>query len=645
MQLKLTVVMRRLKILKGRNVKPVGKATNPSKTLKRLFSMVFKGKGFLLALVVIFALISTFSSVYIATILQELIDDYITPLIGNPNPEYTSLLLAMLKWGAIMALGAIATYLTGRIMVVISQNSLNKIRTSMFKKLETLPLKYFDQHPHGEVMSRFTNDTDTINQLVSQSLVSIFTSTLTVLAVFVAMLLNSWILTLVVVFSMAMMLFFVAFIGKKSRKNFVKQQKDLAKVNGYIEEMIYGSKVVKVFTHEEKNKEEFDVINDELKESMRRAHSYSNVMGPVMNNIGNIQYVLLVLVGAGIAIGGKVGYTIGALAAFLQLSRSFTNPLSQLAQQVSSVFMALAGAERVFDLIDETAEVDEGYVTLVNVKDLKNGECEECDEHTGQWAWKHPHIDGSKTTYTPVKGDIVLENVDFGYNDDKLVLKNISLYAKPGEKIAFVGSTGAGKTTITNLINRFYDIQDGKIRFDGINIKKIKKDDLRRSLGTVLQDTHLFTGTIKENIKFGKLDATDEEVIKAAKLANAHDFIMMMDKGYDTNLTNDGEELSQGQRQLLSIARAAVMNPPVLVLDEATSSIDTHTESLVQEGMDKLMDGRTTLVIAHRLSTVKNSKAIMVLENGEIIERGNHEDLIKQEGMYYKLYTGAFELT
>lgn len=627
------------------NMKGNAKAGNPSKTLKRLFSMVFKGKGLMLTLVVIFALISTFSSVYIATILQELIDDYITPLINNPNPEYISLLLAMLKWGSIMAIGAICTYLTGRIMVTISQNSLNRIRTNMFSKLEKLPLKYFDQHPHGEIMSRFTNDTDTINQLVSQSLVSIFTSTLTVVSVFIAMLLNSWILTLVVVLSMSLMLFFVTFIGKKSRKNFVKQQKDLAKVNGYIEEMIYGSKVVKVFTHEEKSKEEFDEINDELKDSMKRAHSYANVMGPVMNNIGNIQYVLLVLVGAGIAIGGKVGYTIGALAAFLQLSRSFTNPLSQLAQQVSSVFMALAGAERVFDLIDEVEEIDEGYVTLVNIEDTNSEDCIECSKTTGKWAWKHPHTDGSKTTYTPLKGDIVLEDVDFGYNDEKLVLKDISLYAKPGEKIAFVGSTGAGKTTITNLINRFYEIKDGKIRFDGINIQKIKKDDLRRSLGTVLQDTHLFTGTIKENIKFGKLDATDEEVINAAKLANAHDFIMMMDKGYDTMLTNDGEELSQGQRQLISIARSAVSNPPVLVLDEATSSIDTHTESLVQEGMDKLMEGRTTLVIAHRLSTVRNSKAIMVLENGEIIERGNHEDLMKEHGMYYKLYTGAFELS
>lgn len=630
---------------RGKQPKVGAKAKSPAKTLKRLFSLVFKGKGLQLSLVVICALISTFSSVYIATILQELIDVYITPLIGNPNPEYTSLLFAIAKWASIMAVGAIATYLTGRIMVTISQNSLHKIRTDMFKRLETLPISYFDQHPHGEIMSRFTNDTDTINQLVSQSLVSVFTSSLTVVSVFIAMLLNSWILTLVVVVSMFLILFFVGFIGKKSRKNFVKQQTDLAKVNGYIEEMIHGSKVVKVFTHEEKSKEEFNVINEELRGSMNKAHGYANVMGPVMNNMGHIQYVLLVVAGAGIAIGGKVGYTIGALAAFLQLSRSFSNPLSQLAQQVSSLFMALAGAERVFDLIDETSEIDEGYVTLVNVKDTKSEECTECDEHTGVWAWKHPHTDGTKTTYTPVKGDIVMEDVDFGYVPDKLVLKNISLYARPGEKIAFVGSTGAGKTTITNLINRFYDIQDGKIRFDGININKIKKDDLRRALGTVLQDTHLFTGTIKENIKYGKLDASDEEIIEAAKLANAHEFIMMMEKGYDTELTNDGEGLSQGQRQLLAIARAAVNNPPVLVLDEATSSIDTHTEALVQEGMDKLMKGRTTLVIAHRLSTVRNSEAIMVLEKGEIIERGTHDDLIKEQGMYYKLYTGAFELT
>lgn len=623
---------------------PPQKAKDPKKTFKRLFNEVFGQKKLKLALVILCIVISAISTVYISTLLKSLIDDFITPIIKSGNLDFSPLLRAMCLWALIMVVGVVASYLQGRIMVTIAQDALLEIRNKMFSKLEKLPISYFDTHQHGQIMSRFTNDADTLQQMISQSIVSVLSSGLTIIFVFVALLLNSWILTIVIVLTIFGIMKVTKVIGSKSSKNFASQQKNLAKVNGYIEEMMSGSKVVKVFNHEEKSKEEFDKINEELCFTMTKANTYSNVMGPVVNNIGNLQYVILVFVGSLITILTGGSYSVGSLAAFLQLSKSFTNPLGQVAQQVNFFLQALAGAERIFELLDEEEEQDNGYVTLVNAK-IVDGKVTECKDRTGLWAWKHPHTDGSGITYTPLKGDIVMSEVDFSYVEGKSVLKDVSLYAHPGEKIAFVGATGAGKTTITNLLNRFYDIQDGKIRFDGININKIKKSDLRHSLGVILQDTHLFTGTIRDNIRFGKLDATDEEIVKAAKLANAHDFIMMMKDGYDTMLSNDGEGLSQGQRQLIAIARAAVADPPVLVMDEATSSIDTHTESLVQEGMDRLMEGRTVFVIAHRLSTVRNSNCIMVLDHGSIIERGTHDSLIEEKGVYYRLYTGAFELS
>ena len=623
---------------------PPQKAKDPKKTFKRLFKVVFGQKKLKLALVIVCIIISAISTVYISTLLKSLIDDFITPIINSGNFDFSPLLRAMCFWAIIMVVGVIASYLQGRIMVTIAQDALLEIRNKMFKKLEKLPISYFDTHQHGQIMSRFTNDADTLQQMISQSIVSVLSSGLTIIFVFVALLLNSWILTIVIVLTIFGLMKVTKVIGSKSSKNFASQQKNLAVVNGFVEEMMSGSKVVKVFNHEEKCKKEFDNINEELCLTMTKANTYSNVMGPVVNNIGNLQYVILVFVGSLITILTGGSYSVGSLAAFLQLSKSFTNPLGQVAQQVNFFLQALAGAERIFELLDEEEEQDNGYVTLVNAK-IVNGKLTECKDRTGLWAWKHPHTDGSGITYTPLKGDIVMSEVDFSYVEGKPVLKDVSLYAHPGEKIAFVGATGAGKTTITNLLNRFYDIQDGKIRFDGININKIKKSDLRHSLGVILQDTHLFTGTIRDNIRFGKLDATDEEIVKAAKLANAHDFIMMMKDGYDTMLSNDGEGLSQGQRQLIAIARAAVADPPVLVMDEATSSIDTHTESLVQEGMDRLMEGRTVFVIAHRLSTVRNSNCIMVLDHGSIIERGTHDSLIEEKGVYYRLYTGAFELS
>ena len=623
---------------------PPQKAKNPKKTFRRLFKEVFDGKKAQFALVLFCIVVSAVCTVYVSTLLQSLIDDFLTPMLASGHFDSALLLRTMAGWAVVMAAGVAASYVQARIMVTIAQDALLSIRNKMFTKLEKLPISYFDRNQHGQIMSRFTNDADTLQQMISQSLVSVISSGLTLIFVFAAMLMNNWIMTVIIVLTMFVLLQVTKIIGSKSSKNFEAQQKNLAKVNGYIEEMMTGSKVVKVFNHEGKSKAEFDALNGELCQTMTRANTYSNVMGPIVNNIGNLQYVILVFCGSLLSIMTGGAYSVGQLAAFLQLSKSFSNPMGQIAQQVNFFLMALAGAERIFELLDESEEVDNGYVTLVNAKEV-DGVLTECSERTGLWAWKHPHTDGSGITYTPLKGDIVMDSVDFSYVEGKQVLTDVSLYAHPGEKIAFVGATGAGKTTITNLLNRFYDIQDGKIRFDGININKIKKSDLRHSLGIILQDTHLFTGTIRDNIRFGKLDATEDEIIKAAKLAGAHDFIMMMKDGYDTMVENDGEGLSQGQRQLLAIARAAVADPPVLVMDEATSSIDTHTESLVQAGMDRLMECRTVFVIAHRLSTVRNSNAIMVLDHGKIIERGTHEQLLEEKGVYYRLYTGAFELS
>ena len=623
---------------------PPQKAKDPKKTFRRLFKEVFDGKKAQFALVLFCIVVSAVCTVYVSTLLQSLIDDFLTPMLASGHFDSALLLRTMAGWAVVMAAGVAASYVQARIMVTIAQDALLSIRNKMFTKLEKLPISYFDRNQHGQIMSRFTNDADTLQQMISQSLVSVISSGLTLIFVFAAMLMNNWIMTVIIVLTMFVLLQVTKIIGSKSSKNFEAQQKNLAKVNGYIEEMMTGSKVVKVFNHEGKSKAEFDALNGELCQTMTRANTYSNVMGPIVNNIGNLQYVILVFCGSLLSILTGGAYSVGQLAAFLQLSKSFSNPKGQIAQQVNFFLMALAGAERIFELLDESEEVDNGYVTLVNAKEV-DGVLTECSERTGLWAWKHPHTDGSGITYTPLKGDIVMDSVDFSYVEGKQVLTDASLYAHPGEKIAFVGATGAGKTTITNLLNRFYDIQDGKIRFDGININKIKKSDLRHSLGIILQDTHLFTGTIRDNIRFGKLDATEDEIIKAAKLAGAHDFIMMMKDGYDTMVENDGEGLSQGQRQLLAIARAAVADPPVLVMDEATSSIDTHTESLVQAGMDRLMEGRTVFVIAHRLSTVRNSNAIMVLDHGKIIERGTHEQLLEEKGVYYRLYTGAFELS
>lgn len=621
------------------------KAKNPKKTFKRLFKFIFDGKYHILFFVILSVIISSLVTVFVANMLSLLIDDYIVPMAREKSSDYRPLLKALILWAAIMLVGIIAVYAQARLMVGVSQDALKRLRNEMFRKMEKLPISYFDKHQHGQTMSLFTNDVDTIQQMVSQSLVQVISSTLTLVFVFIAMIRNNLIMTAIVILCVCVLLKLTKVIGDKSSKNFALQQKNLAKVNGYIEEIVSGSKVVKVFTHEETAKAEFEVLNEDLRKTMSTASCFANVMGPVSNNIGNLQYVILVFAGSVLCFITGGAYTVGSIAAFLQLSKSFTNPIGMLSQQVHFFLQALAGAERIFALLDEDDEVDDGYVRLVNMERGEDGKLTECDKHTSIWAWKHPHHDGSETTYTPLRGDIVLDGVDFGYDPDKLVLHDISLYAKPGQKIAFVGSTGAGKTTITNLLNRFYDIQDGKIRFDGININKILKKDLRSAVGVILQDTHLFTGTIKENIRFGKLDATDEEIVEAAKLAGAHDFIMTMINGYDTMLESDGEGLSQGQRQLLSIARAAVQDPPVLVMDEATSSIDTHTEQIVQSGMDRLMAGRTVFVIAHRLSTVRNSNAIMVLENGRIIERGNHEDLIALGGKYYALYTGMSELS
>lgn len=626
------------------------KPKNAFGAFKRILSYMAEYKALLL-LVVVFIICSSLANVIGTSFLQKIIDNYLTPLIKDSgNAElYRGFMAVLGQMMLVYVIGALCTFGYSRIMLNISTKTLFKIRTDLFTHMETLPIKYFDTHTHGELMSRYTNDIDTIREMLSNAVSSFISSAVTIIGVFVMMVYYSWQLTLVSIGMLFVILFLTGKIGGKSGKYFKEQQKEIGAVNGYIEEMIDGQKVVKVFVHEKQAKEEFEQLNDRLCEASTNANTFANILGPVNNNLGHVQYALTAVVGGILAIKGVHSFSgpimVGTVVAFLQYTRNFSMPISQVSQLFNSVLSALAGAERIFNMIDEPSEVDDGYVTLVNAKEAPDGTLTECSERTGVWAWKHPHKADGTITYTKVQGRVEFDDVTFGYEENKTVLNGISLYAKPGQKIAFVGSTGAGKTTITNLINRFYDVPDGKIRYDGININKIKKDDLRRSLSMVLQDTHLFTGTVMDNIRYGKLDATDEEVIKVAKLANADSFIRHLPEGYDTMLYSDGANLSQGQRQLLAIARAAVADPPVLILDEATSSIDTRTEALIEKGMDSLMEGRTVFVIAHRLSTVRNSDAIMVLEHGNIIERGNHDALIADHGKYYQLYTGMFELS
>ena len=618
---------------------------NPGKTLMRLLAYIWKYYRIHCVLVAVGIAVSSLAGVAGNLFIKNLIDDYILPFLSESNPSFAPLVRALIVMAGIYYIGTFATFLYARLMVNVTQGTLKRIRDDMFTHMERLPIKYFDTHAHGDIMSCYTNDTDTLRQMISQSIPQMLSSVITIVSTFISMLVLSIPLTMLIVVMIAVMIKVVRDLGSKSGKYFVRQQKDLGVLNGYIEEMMEGQKVVKVFCHEEETKKKFYELNDGLFDSAKNANIYANILMPVMSNLGNINYVITLAVGSVVAINGIGGLTLGALASFLQLTRSFNMPITQVSQQFNSIIMALAGAERVFELLDEPVEEDHGYVTLVNAVEEPDGTLKESPVRTGIWAWKHPHQADGTVTYEKLQGDVVFNGVDFGYTDEKIVLHDIKMYAKPGQKVAFVGATGAGKTTITNLINRFYDIQDGKIRYDGININKIKKPDLRRSLGMVLQDTHLFTGTVADNIRYGKLDATDEEVIAAAKLANAHYFITKLPHGYDTVLSGDGSELSQGERQLLAIARAAIADPPVLILDEATSSIDTRTETIVQSGMDKLMKGRTVFVIAHRLSTIKNSDVIMVLDQGRIIERGDHESLLAEKGRYYQLYTGAFELS
>ena len=624
----------------GRGPKgPRPKVENPGRLFMRLLAYIMKNYAVHCILVVICIFITVLASVQGTWFMQTLIDSYILPLIGQADPDFSGLLHAIMRVAVFYLIGAIASYIYTRIMVNVSQGTLKNLRDDMFTHMEELPIRYFDTHYHGDIMSTYTNDIDTLRQMISQSMPQFLNSIITIVSVFVSMLLLNVPLTIVTLLMIGVTLFATKKIGALSAKYFIAQQKDIATVNGYIEEMMNGQKVVKVFTHEEESIENFNRLNDQLFHSADNANKFGNILMPVNAQIGNISYVLCALVGGVLALNGIGGFTLGKLASFLTYNKSFSQPVNQLSMQLNNIVMALAGSERIFKLLDEEPEVDDGYVTLVRAR-KENGQIVESKERTGMWAWKHTHQADGSVDYIELKGDVVFDDVDFGYNPDKIVLHNVDLYATPGQKIAFVGSTGAGKTTITNLINRFYDIQDGKIRYDGININKIKKDDLRHSLGIVLQDTHLFTATVMENIRYGKLDATDEEVIAAAKLANADTFIHQLPDGYNTLLTGDGANLSQGQRQLLAIARAAIADPPVLILDEATSSIDTRTEKIVQDGMDKLMAGRTTFVIAHRLSTVKNSDCIIVLEQGRVIERGNHDKLMEEKGKYYQLYTG-----
>ena len=628
----------------GRGAKPMKMDKAARDTLGRLFGIIFQNYKFHFAVVIVCIFISALASVRGTMFLKTLIDTYIAPFIGMKNPDMSGLKQALLGMAGIYALGIVSTYTYNMIMMYVTQGTLKKIRDDMFRHMQYLPVKFFDTHTHGELMSRYTNDVDTLRQMTSQTIPQLVNSTVTIVSVTLSMLALSWQMTLLSFIMVALMIKISGKVGAMSGMYFAKQQANVGQLNGYIEEMMDGQKVVKVFTYEDRAKADFDRFNEELRDSMTKANSYANIMGPISANMGHLNFTVIAILGGFLAIGGIGGVTIGTIASFLQLVRSFNMPIQQVTQQFNTVVMAMAGAGRIFEIMDEKQEVDEGNITLVRAKENADGTIEEIDYDNNSWAWKIPYAEGEGFHYIPLMGSVIFDDVDFGYTDEKMVLHNVSLFARPGQKIAFVGSTGAGKTTITNLINRFYDIQDGKIRYDGININSISKASLRKSLGIVLQDTHLFTGTIMDNIRYGRLEATDEEVVAAAKIANADSFITLLPDGYNTQLTQDGASLSQGQRQLLAIARAAVANPPVLILDEATSSIDTRTEAIVQEAMDALMHGRTVFVIAHRLSTVRNSNAIMVLEAGRIIERGDHDSLIQQGGKYYQLYTGNLEL-